>query len=78
MSYKILIGSQRMTTNHAKVHHINLFLSCVCILKPSLLLGKWECDDLPVVPGHLSIEAAVLFTAFKMSSLLQGNIVLAF
>lgn len=77
MTYKNLIGTQRMTNNHAKVHHINLFLSCVCILKPSLLLGKLECDDLPVVPGHQSIEA-VLFTAFKMSSLLQGNIVLAF
>lgn len=44
-----------LTMNHVKVHQINSFLICVCVLRPSLLFGKSVCDDLSVVPGHLSI-----------------------
>lgn len=33
-----------LTMNHVKVHQINSFLSCVCVIRTSFLFGKSLCD----------------------------------
>lgn len=65
------------TMNHAEVHQINSFLSCVCA-KTFLLFGKSVCRYLFVVPGHLSMEAAGLLTTPHLSHFPRGCIILAF